>query len=87
MTSFFKERECITLVRPLIDESKLQELDQIEVENLRPEFANKVIEFRKSIIKKMKPKTLNNQKLNGQLYCDMLTSYIGAINEGAVPNI
>lgn len=35
----------------------------------------------------MKPKTLNNQKLNGQLYCDMLTSYIGAINEGAVPNI
>ena len=35
----------------------------------------------------MKPKTLNNQKLNGELYCAMLTSYIGAINEGAVPNI
>ena len=35
----------------------------------------------------MKPKTLNGQKLSGELYLSMLSSYVGAINNGAVPNI
>lgn len=35
----------------------------------------------------MKPKTLHGQKLSGDLYLSMLNSYVGAINEGAVPNI
>jgi len=35
----------------------------------------------------MKPKTLHGQKLNGELYLSMLQSYVGAINEGAIPNI
>lgn len=35
----------------------------------------------------MKPKTLHNQKLNGELYLSMLNSYVGSINDGAVPNI
>jgi hypothetical protein len=26
LTSFFKQRDCITLVRPLVNESKLQQL-------------------------------------------------------------
>ena len=45
------------------------------------------MELRRNITIKMKPKTLNNQKLSGDLYWSMLTSYVGAINDGAVPNI
>lgn len=56
-------------------------------DDLRPEFVNQVINFRKRVVGRMKPKVLNGQKLSGELYLSMLNSYVGAINEGAVPNI
>jgi hypothetical protein len=65
LTSFFKDRDCFTLVRPLIDETKLQDLDKMSFEDLRPEFVNQVINFRKRVTGRMKPKTLNGQKLSG----------------------
>jgi hypothetical protein len=43
--------------------------------------------FRKRITNSIKPKTLQNKKLNGNLYLSMMSSYVSAINEGAVPNI
>jgi hypothetical protein len=56
-------------------------------DDLRPEFVSQVLNFRKRVTGRMKPKTLHGQKLNGELYLSMLQSYVGAINEGAVPNI
>lgn len=35
----------------------------------------------------MKPKMLNGQRLSGELYLSMLSSYVASINDGAVPNI
>ena len=35
----------------------------------------------------MKAKTINDKKLNGEMYISMLSSYVSAINDGAVPNI
>lgn len=35
----------------------------------------------------MKPKTLKNKLLDGQMYLCLLESYVTAINKGAVPNI
>ena len=35
----------------------------------------------------MKPKFLNGKTLNGEMYSDLIKSYVGAINDGAVPNI
>ena len=32
----FPERECFTLIKPLIDELKLQNLDEIDIDDLRP---------------------------------------------------
>jgi hypothetical protein len=36
LTSFFKDRDCFTMVRPLVDETRLQDLDGIPFEDLRP---------------------------------------------------
>ena len=55
--------------------------------DLRPEFVSQVLNFRKRVTGRMKPKTLHGQKVNGELYLSMLQSYIGAINEGPIPNI
>ena len=45
------------------------------------------MKFRKRILSSVKVKSLQNQKLNGDMYCSIISSYIKAINEGAVPNI
>ena len=75
------------MVRPLVDEEKLQNLDKMMLSELRPEFANQALSLRKRITEGIKPKCLEGQKLNGEMYLSMMNSYIQAINEGAVPNI
>lgn len=59
----------------------------MDYDELRPEFVQQAMNFRKRIISSIKAKTLQNQKLNGALYCSMMNSYVAAINDGAVPNI
>lgn len=34
----FKRRDCCTMIRPLLEEDKLQVLEQIEISELRSEF-------------------------------------------------
>lgn len=75
------------MIRPLVDEQKLQNLDKMDYDQLRPEFVHQAMSFRKRILSSVKVKSLQNQKLNGELYCSMISAYVGAINEGAVPNI
>lgn len=87
MTSFFKERDCFTLVQPHVDEEKLQILDKLEDSELRAEFSHQVLNFRKRVMSNIKPKTFQNKQLNGDMYVSLLTSYVTAINNGAVPNI
>lgn len=87
LTSFFRERECFTLVRPLTNETNLQSLEEMDIDQLRPEFAGQIINLRRFIINRIKPKTMNNRSLNGAMYGELVKSYIQAINEGAVPNI
>jgi hypothetical protein len=39
------------------------------------------------VINRIRPKTFHGQKLNGEMYISMMSSYVSSINEGAVPNI
>jgi hypothetical protein len=43
-------------VRPLVDEKKLQHLDQLDMDQLRPEFVDQVMNFRRRILGRVKPK-------------------------------
>jgi hypothetical protein len=80
LSSFFRERDCFTLIRPLVDENQLQNLDKMDLDSLRSEFVSEVLNFRKKVINKIKVKTINNKKINGEMYYSMLTSYVSAIN-------
>ena len=75
------------MVRPLLKEGDLQNLDKMELTKLRPEFYEQVMALRKKIMEKMKPKTLNGRNLSGDMYLGLMSSYVKAINEGTVPNI
>jgi len=65
LTTFFKDRECFTLIRPLVDELKLQDLDKLDFKELRPDFVEQTLGLKKAVIDNIKIKTLNDQKLNG----------------------
>lgn len=87
LKSFFKERDCCTMIRPLTNEGQLQNLADIPLENLRPEFVEQVHTLRRKVMHRIKPKQLNNKPLNGEMLYNLAKSYVDSINSGAVPSI
>ena len=75
------------MVRPITDETKLQDLQNLSSDKLRPDFVEGIIQLRKKIANKIRPKQLNKKLLTGDMYINMIKSFIEAINKGAVPNI
>ena len=84
---YFPNRDCVTLVRPLIEEGNLQKLERTDVSKLRKEFIEQVNYLRKTVINSINPKKLNGQELSGEMFCNLLHSYVKMINDGAVPVI
>lgn len=75
------------MIRPLTKEENLQNLENMELEDLRPEFVQQVMQLRNKVLKKMRPKTLHGKRLNGEMLFNLTNSYIEALNKGVVPNI
>ena len=84
---YFPNRDCVTLVRPLLEEGNLQKLERTPASKLRKEFIEQVNYLRKTVLNSINPKKLNGQELNGEMFIDLAKSYVKMINEGAVPII
>ena len=84
---YFPNRDCVTLVRPLLEEGNLQKLERTPSSKLRKEFIEQVNFLRKTVLNSINPKKLNGQELNGEMLIDLIKSYVKMINEGAVPII
>ena len=87
LKSFFKERDCCTMIRPLTKEDQLQNLADIPLENLRPEFVEQVHGLRRKVMNRVKVKSLNGKPLSGEMLFNLAKSYVDSINAGAVPSI
>ena len=87
MKSFFKERDCCTMIRPLTKEDQLQNLADLPLDALRPEFVEQVLTLRRKVINRIRPKMIHGRKLNGLMLFNLAQSYVEAINKGAVPSI
>lgn len=72
LKGFFKERDCCTIVRPLMDEENLQNLEKVSIEQLRPEFVEQMLNLRRKVMTKMKPKMMNGKKLNGEMFVSLI---------------
>ena len=75
------------MIRPLTNEGSLQNLEKMELEDLRAEFVEQVMQLRRKVINRVKPKPTHGKKLNGEMLYNLMSSYVEAINKGAVPNI
>lgn len=83
----FPIRECFTMIRPVTDEKKLQNIQLLDENEMRYEFLEQIIELRKRIRKLIKPKQINNINIDGNMYICLLEDSVNAINDGGVPKI
>lgn len=83
----FRERDCVTLVRPVNDERQLKTIDSVPYQNLRPEFREQSDALVQKILEETPPKQLNGQNLNGESLAQLIEIYTNAINTGAVASI
>ena len=65
----------------------MQNLANIPMEDLRPEFVEQAHTLRRKVMNRIKPKQLNNKPLNGEMLYNLAKSYVDSINAGAVPSI
>ena len=86
LRSFFRERECHTLIVPAADEDVLQNIEE-QQKALRPEFLQQVQELRTHVLSTLKPKTVSGCPVNGAGFISLVETYIAAINGGAVPSL
>ena len=87
MKSFFVERDCVTMIRPLTNEERLQKLIEIPMDELRSEFVDQVHNLRRKVLQRVKPKKINGKPLNGAMFWNLMSSYVESINKGAIPSI
>ena len=88
LTAFFKERDCVTLVRPLDDEAGLQGMGALPLDRLRPEFREQLAAVRERLIDELaRPKTMQGQWVTGRMLAGLAEAYVAAINADAVPSI
>ncbi|KAJ1493588.1 guanylate-binding protein [Baffinella frigidus] len=85
--AFFQDRECFPLVRPVEDESLLQDLCNQGEEVLRPEFAVQMKALRARVFSSANPKLIHGAQLSGPMLFSLAESYVGAVNDGQVPSI
>lgn len=75
------------MIRPLTNEEELQNLEQMELEELRSEFVEQVMSLRRKVLNQVKAKSINNSNLDALQWFNIVEQYVKAINEGCVPNI
>ena len=84
---FFKNRDCLTVVRPVEKESDLQRLEDLEDIELRHEFLRQIDKVRKLIFIKTPGKKLNKKYIDGNQLIYLAQAYADNINSGKSPSI
>lgn len=87
LTNFFPKRDCCTLVRPVKNEQDLQNLCNIQMSELRPEFVEKIHVMREKVLFNAAGKSLNGKMLTGEILANMMSAYVDSMNNGSVPTI
>ena len=85
--TYFPERDCFTMVRPVEDEKDLQNLEYLANEELRNEFLEQSENFRNKVLNIVCPKTFRKKLLNGSMLVELVQNILDSINAGCIPVI
>mmetsp|Transcript_52521 Transcript_52521/g.94204 ORF Transcript_52521/g.94204 Transcript_52521/m.94204 type:complete len:819 (+) Transcript_52521:72-2528(+) len=86
---FFPQRQCSTLVQPVIDEMKLQQLSEVPFADLRPDFRLKFQELRSKLLglARQRPKMISGQLVSAAAIPALLRKLVAALNQGSALNV
>lgn len=87
LVSFFKERDCFTLIRPVDDENKLQNMSKVREEDLRPKFKLLVQDLKNKIMLQAKSKKFKGKSCSPSMFVELCQYFCDSINNGTVPEI
>ena len=76
LTKFFSDRDCHVMFRPISDEKKLRNIENVAYESLKPQFRYQMEDLISKIFTRVKPKSINGQCLNGKMFCDLADAYV-----------
>ena len=85
--TYFPERDCFTLVRPVENERDLQNLEYLPDDDLRTEFLQQAQLFRDKIMNITTPKTFHKKLLSGAMLLELVENILDTINSGSIPII
>ena len=85
--TYFPERDCFVMVRPIEEETDLQNLQNLPDKQFRKEFLDQAKIFRNKVMKKTKPKRFRNKLLSGSMLVELVQSILDSINSGSIPVI
>lgn len=85
--SYFTRRECHPLVRPVFKESDIAHVQELDYQDLRPEFREGVETLISRIMTRPKLKMIGGKFMTGSMLLGLAIEYIEAINEGGIPTI
>ena len=84
---YFKDRECVTLPRPVDKEEDLHKLNNIPFNELKSNFRDEFLNLKRKIYEDSKIKKIANKKVNGPILVELLKSFIKSLNSKIIPNI
>lgn len=84
---FFRERDCMTMVRPVESETELQTLSSLKDYEMREEFVEQMKVVRSKILRKTETKKLNGRPITGIMLYELAKAYASSMNSGAAPSI
>lgn len=87
LLNYFKDRDCLTVSKPVQDEQLLQRLNTLADNQLRPEFLQQLSALREKIVTKVSPKQLKGVNLNIHMMMSVIEAYIDALNAGKAQNL
>lgn len=79
--SFFKDIDCVPLVRPVHNENELKNIDNLKYEDLRIEFRESLDKLMNKLKSNPMIKTINNKPLTGSMLLGIVLEYVDALNK------
>ncbi len=83
--NFFSDLDCFTFVRPVNNESQLAHIENMNYQDLRPEFRNTMEQLMSKLKTNPRIKTINNKALNGSMLLGLAIEYVEALNNKEIP--
>ena len=85
--TYFPDRDCFTMVRPVEKESDLQNLQNLPDDMLRKEFLDQAQKFRDKVYNIATPKSFHKRALSGNMLIELVQNILDSINSGCIPVI